>query len=113
MPDTIDTVKELLWDTLIEGVLSSLLGGLPGFLSAMIIGVVTVFTDKIYAALALIVDLRAIVFKVEGHRIEYDRASMKLKLVAREKGKDSPEYKAARNENKKALARLVHFDIAG
>ncbi len=72
--------------------------------------IVTAIADKIFKEAALQLEIELIPIKNEILRKEFDRASIKLKLLACEKGIDSPEFKEARNANVEALSKLVRLN---
>lgn len=105
--------KELVWDSLVKAAIARLFAAVP-FLAWGPVGIavswaLTLFADKIYEAVKLAVELEVIVLRNEAHRRAFDRASVELRLLARTKGIESPEFKVAREEHKKALAQFVRF----
>lgn len=111
-----DIFKRLVWDTLVSVMLKQLFSAVPwlgwgpvGLLVGWIVGMVA---DYLYVALEMAVDLQVIKFKNEAHRREFEKASVTLHILAKEKGIDSPEFKSARDEHKKALSLLVQFNLS-
>ena len=101
-----DFFKDLVWDTVLEALLNAVL---PGWLSAILGPVFRGFADKLYASLRLIVDMENIRIKNNELRLEYNAASVQLKLIAESSGPDSEAFKNARLKNKQALKALVNF----
>lgn len=113
LPDLGDLFKDLVWDLLVKAALSKLFAAIPwlgwGPVGILVGWIVGMLADYLYDAVKMTIDLQVIAFKNEQHRREYDKAGVTLKLIARDKGIDSPEFKAARDENKKSLSRFVTF----
>jgi hypothetical protein len=106
-----DAFKDLIWSALVKAAIAALTKAIP-FLGIPVIGpivalVVGLFADRLYDALKLTLDLKAIAIRNEEHRKAFDVASVKLAILARDKGADSQEYKDARDAHKSALARFV------
>ncbi len=105
--------QELLWSTLINAALKGLFALLPalgwGPVGYIVTWVVGYFSDILFKGLSEVLDLEKIAIKNNELRQAYDRASVTLAILARDKGIDSPEYREARNENKDALSKLVRW----
>lgn len=71
--------------------------------------VVMHFAEKLFEATNLVIQLETIVLRNESHRKAFDNAAVKLKILARDKGVDSEEFRKARDEHKRALSELVQF----
>lgn len=110
-----DNFKALFWDVIIKQVINRLFVAAPwlawGPFGWAVSFLITRFTDKIYTLVRYMVDDAKIVFRNEQFQKEYDRASVKLKILLKEKGMESPEYKAARKEHLEALSSLVRFTV--
>lgn len=106
--------KSLVWDGVIDASLSALFVQAPYLnvwpLRQIITGISRLATDKVFAMLKLTVDLQAIVFLNTHHKAAFDNAFVKLKILARDKGIDSPEFKKAKEDAKIDLARFLHFN---
>lgn len=111
-----DVFKELVWDGFVRASIASLFAAVPfltwGPLGFLITTVVMLFTDRLYAAVKMTVDLEVIVFKNKQFESAFDNAAIKLKVVAVDYGGDSSQYKAARIEHQKALSQFVRFGVA-
>jgi hypothetical protein len=108
-----DIFKELVWDVLVKAAIGQLFAALP-FLAWGPIGIVvswalTLFANKLYEGVKEFVNLQAIVLRNEAHQRAYDRASVSLKIIAQQKGIESPEFKNAREDHKKKLSEFVRF----
>lgn len=107
--------KSLVWDTLVKVALQQLFLAVPllgwGPIGYVVSWVVVKLTDKLYDVTKTAVDLEVIVLRNEEHRREYAVAAVKLKLIAKSKGVDSPEFKNAREEHQQALSRFVRFAV--
>jgi hypothetical protein len=100
-----DLFKFLAWDTLVDGTLTYF--GLNWWPLNVMVHVVT---NRMYEGLRLLVDLQAIVILNEAHRKAYDDAAIKLKIIAHDRGIDSPEFKKAREDAKAAFAIFVQYN---
>lgn len=110
------TFKSLVWDNLIEAAITALFAAVP-WLNAWPIGgavryILKLFSDKVFDALKLSVDLQAIVLVNEQHKNAYNKQLSKLKIIAREKGIDSVEFAKERENAKKALSVFVSYGAA-
>lgn len=109
-----DIFKKLVWDSLIKFALQQLFLAVPllgwGPIGYVVTWIATYFTDKLFVALKLAVDLEMIVLRNEEHKREYTLAALDLKHIIKEKGLNSPEFKKAREKHQEALARFVRFD---
>lgn len=111
--DLSDIFKSLVWDTLVKAALSQLFLAVPllgwGPIGYVVSWLAVYFTDKLYAVVKTAVDLEVITLRNEEHKKEYAGAAVRLKLIAKSKGVDSPEFMKAREEQKLALSRFVRF----
>jgi hypothetical protein len=105
--------KDLFWDGVTEAAILAVFASVPWLnvwpLSAIVRLLLKGFSEKMFTGLKLIVDLQAIAFLNEEHKKAYDKASVQLKIIANDKGVDSPEFKRARENAKEALSRFVSF----
>ena len=108
-----DIVHDLVWTAIIKLVTERLFSMIP-FLAWGPLGILTSFVvgklmEWAYEAMKLAVDLQVIRFNNEAHQRAFDTASVTLKIIARDKGINSLEFKEARDAHKKALAIFVKF----
>lgn len=105
--------KSLVWDNLVKFAIQQLFLAVPllgwGPLGYIVSWVITFIADKLFIALKLAVDLEVIVLRNEEHKREYTLAAIQLKLIAKEKGLNSPEFKKAREKQQEALSRFIRF----
>lgn len=110
-----DLFKQLVWENITKAALNKLFAAIPALSWGPIGYFVTWFwgklADYVYEEVKLYVNLEYIVFKNKILEKEFNLASVKLKIIARESGIDSEAFRSARDENKKALSNLVR--IAG
>lgn len=104
--------KDLVWDNIITVALTALTVAVP-FLAVwpvrpIMMFIVHQFTDALYDVLKLTFDLTQIAFTNELHKRTFDHEAVKLHVIAKEKGIDSDEFKAAKEDAKNALAVFVH-----
>lgn len=108
-----DSFKSLVWDVVVKAALSKLFAAVPwlgwGPVGAIISGIAGLAGDSLYGMATEFFDLQAIKFKNDAHRRAFDMASVKLAILAREKGVGSPEFKQARDEQKKALSNFIKW----
>jgi hypothetical protein len=106
--------KDLVWDSLVEVLLTKLYASAPFLvvwpLSSITRGLVEMCSNKLFAILKLTIDLQAVVLLNEHHKKEFSDAVIKLKLLAKEQGLGSSDYKKAKEDAKEKLARYVHFN---
>lgn len=108
-----DLFKDLIWDNLIEAALSSLFAALP-FLNFWPINVairyiIMEFTTGLYIGLAQFIDTTMIPIKNEQLKIDYQKAQVKLKIIAGGRGIESEEFKNARIEHKDYLRKHLRI----
>lgn len=113
LPNIGDTFKDLVWDAVIKYALGKLFEAIP-FLGKPIINLVVTMVFKfvaewLYDGLKGIISFENTFFVNNDHRKAYDNASVAQKIIARDKGIDSPEFRKARDANKKALSDLTQW----
>ena len=106
-----DLFKSAIYDPLIDAALVSFLGGVLGVpvVGTFVRFVARVFANKLFEAMRLILDLQAIAFVNEGHKKDFDRAAVTLRIIGQSKGIDSPEFKTARENAKAALSDFARY----
>lgn len=105
--------KGLVYDNAVEAGLAALFAYAPFLavppLKQGLSYIVKLFADRLFEVIRIGVDIGAIQLRNAEAQRAYLHASVKLKLVARAKGIDSPEFRAAREEDKRAFAKFVRF----
>lgn len=108
-----DPFKDLIWDNVVRAALAALMAAIPFLalpgLSLLVTLVVTTFANLVYDSIRELIDLRTISLKNEEHRREFDKAAIALRLLEKDFGPDSAEYKAARERHREALAQFVRW----
>lgn len=106
--------KSLVWDNAVKRVLTDFVFANSKFLSFgpikfLITKIVIHFADLLFKAIIMAIDMQKIAWKNESLEKEFKTAELKLKLIARDHGIESEEFKVARKENQDALYKLVSF----
>lgn len=106
-----DLFKDLVYDNLVKAAIERLFLAAPflawGPFGVIVTHYLTKFANLLYEVTKTFVIVESIPIKNEALRKEYDRASVKLKIIAGEKGINSTEFKEARNADKENLLKLV------
>jgi len=106
--------KSFVWDAAAKYAVSQIFLAVPflslGPLAPIVTWVVTLIADKIYMAIEVVMDLQTIAFKNQAHKEAFDKASLRLKLVAQVKGIDSEEFRKERDAQKEKLSEFVRFN---
>jgi hypothetical protein len=108
-----DLFKSMVWDAMVRLLLTRLFAAIP-FLGFGPIGIVVgwiagYLSSALYNVIKEFIDFGLIAFKNAEHKRAFDDASVKLGLIARDKGINSPEFKVARDAQKARLADFVRF----
>ncbi len=110
-----DLFKDLVWDNLVKAAMTKMFVAVPflawGPIGGIIEHLFIKFAGKLYDVLKLELDVKSMVFKNKRLEKEFNRASVKLKIIARDKGINSEEFKKQRDLHKKQLADFVRFNI--
>jgi hypothetical protein len=110
-----DTFKVFVWDALVQIAIQRLFKAIPwlgfGPVGVVVSWVAGMLAEQLYDAAKLVIDLKTVAFVNEVHRKAYENASIKLAVLAHDKGIDSDEFKVARDEHKKALHQFVLFNV--
>ena len=99
-----DLFKTLAWDTLVQAALVALK---IDFWPLNVI--FEYFSEKLYELTRLQFDMAMITFINAEHEAAFDKAEVTLKILGQQKGVDSPEYQAAKENAKNALSKFVRF----
>jgi len=107
--------KSLVWDVLVKRYLSelfiSLSIGPTSFLAVIITKIAMYFLERLYPIIEQTVKIGEIRLTNEIHQAAYQRAHLKLVILAKEKGIDSFEFKKQREIQHEKLADLVIYNI--
>lgn len=71
--------------------------------------IIQLVADWVFRKIILFMDLAAVRFKNADLQVAYDKAFVALKIIAIDKGLDSPEYKKAKEDAKAALSQIARF----
>ena len=108
--------KDMVWDILLKKGISTLMLSLSispqGFLGIILTKLIIAIADKLYPIMVKMVKIETIQIQDEIHQKSFERAQLKLKIIAKEKGIDSQEFKDAREKEKQALRKLILFNDA-
>lgn len=108
--------KDMVWDILLKKGISTLMLSLSispqGFLGIVLTKLIIAIADKLYPIMVKMVKIETIQIQDEIHQKSFERAQLKLKIIAKEKGIDSQEFKDAREKEKQALRKLILFNDA-
>lgn len=106
-----DLFKDLLYATIVKAAIQRLFLIAPflswGPLGVLVSHYLTKFAMLLYEIAETFIDLKTVPIKNEKLRKEFERASIKLNIIANGKGIDSPEFKEQRDADHKALLDLV------
>lgn len=112
-----DLFKTLVWDNAINAFLTWLFTAAPWLniwpLKPIVAGVTNLILNKFYGFMVLFADLKAAKIINENHRRSFEKASVVLALIARDKGIESEEYKNARNDAKEHFKSLIVYNGVG
>lgn len=72
----------------------------------------TLFTDRFYTVAREVWDVESIIYNNEELERAYTGAALKLKIIARDKGIESEEYRSAREKHKQDLSKFVRIGSA-
>lgn len=110
-----DIFKSIAWEPIVSVVLKQLFTRFPvlgfGPIQWIISTLVFKFTDELYEAVRLFINLEVISFRNENFRIAFERKAVELKLVARSFGVDSEQFKEARKGFREDLKNVAHIEL--
>lgn len=111
-----DLFRELVWGSLVKAVLGRIFAAVPllgwgpiGFVVAFFVNKIA---SEIYDDVKELIKLEVIEFRNKEFEKAFNTTSVKLKIIAREKGIESPEFRSARDADKIALSKLARFGVA-
>ena len=109
-----DAFKSLLWDAFVKAALSKIFSAVPllgwGPFGMIITFFANRYANKIYEALKYMINVELIVLKNLEAKKSYDKARVTLTVLFYTAGKDSQEFKNAREIHKNTLANFVSWD---
>lgn len=114
--DAGDLFRDLVWHAIVKAALGRLFLLVPllgwGPIGYIITYFAMKYADQLYEGVRLLIEVEVIVFRNKEFEKAYDDASVKLHIIAKDKGIDSPEFRSAREENRKRLSDLARFNVA-
>lgn len=116
LSNTVDAVKELLWDSIVKDSMTKIfvvlpILGWPPF-ALLVNFLVKTYSDYLYQALRGLLSEQMILFKNENALRQFKKSAAKLREVAEKNGVNSVEFKETRNENKKLFENFIRYDVA-
>lgn len=108
-----DLFKDLVFDHLVKAAIAQVVGLAPflawGPVSFIVGKVITYVASLLYEHLRLAINFQVILLNNELHHKAFVEASYSLTKLGKEKGIDSPEFKAQREKHKVALSKFVRY----
>ena len=108
-----DLFKDSVWGPLVKASLAQLFKSVPilgfGPIGWVVNWIVMKVASDIFDKMEDVIDLERISFNNHQLHNEYIASLMRLRLVEREKGLNSDEYKQAKELNKINFSKFVHF----
>ena len=109
-----NAINDLLWEPLTEAALVALFAEVPVLavwpLKQIISGFVRWVSRLLWEQIDLYTDLAAVHLLNAKHRSEFDRESVRLRMIAVESGVDSEDFRKARDEATKTFAKFIRFN---
>ena len=107
--------RKIVWDVLskkaIAKVMALLVINPSGVLGTIVLNILAKISEKAFEWVALEIKLESIKVVNEVHQSQFERAQLKLKLIARNSGIESDEFKKARVEEHEKLVKVVVFNL--
>lgn len=104
-----------MWDNLVEAVLERLFISMPllawGPIGVVVSWCITSIGEQLFKTLKVSVDITAIKLKNVEAQKQWESASVRLWFIAEDEGINSEKFKQAREYEKEAFAKFVHFNI--
>lgn len=109
--------KGLVWSNIVDATLAAFFIKYP-FLKVwpveqIIRYLVNRWSDELYGIAKLTMDVTAIRLMNAIHLAEYEKASIRLKIIAIDRGIESDEFKKARESYRLSLSKFTHFGAIG
>lgn len=112
----IDTVKDIIWDNLIDAALTALFVKYSwlawGPLKWFVTYIVEKFTDEFYVFASTFLNLKAIALRNKKDQEKYTESSVRLYLLAREYGVKSKQYLEYKDAAKADFKETIQFGVA-
>lgn len=112
--DISDLFKSFVWDVMIKAAIADAMVALSlsptGFLGVLLTKLIIYGTNKLYPYIVRFVKIQSIILQDEIHQKGFEKAQLKLKLVALKNGIDSQEFKDARKIEQDTLYKLIKFN---
>lgn len=109
------TFKDLIWLPLLrlgEGALETSVPALNfPILKQVDEFILESLAEWLYSQIVMLLDVETIRLANAEHQAAYDKASLTLKIIAKDKGATSPEFAEAKENAKKALSQFVRFNM--
>jgi hypothetical protein len=106
--------RDLVWSPVITAGIVAIQTYLPllkfPIIGPIFKGIIALSSDWIFGQIIKFIDITAIKLSNAAHEAAYNDASLKLKIIAHDKGVDSPEFLEARSAAKDALSRFTMFN---
>lgn len=107
--------RKIVWDVLskkaIAKVMALLVINPSGVLGTIVLNILAKISEKVFEWVALEIKLESIKVVNEVHQSQFERAQLKLKLIARNSGIESDEFKKARKEEHEKLVKVVVYNL--
>lgn len=114
--NSVDAVKELLWDNIVKQSMARIFVALPllGWppFALVVNHLVKIYSDYLFEALRGFLSEEMILFKNENALKQFKKSAALLHEIAQTKGIGSVEFRETRNENKKLFEDFVRYDVA-
>ena len=108
-----DVFKLVVWDNLRAFAIRSLFAGVPWLkvwpLGPIIKWLAGSISDTVFETIKLNIDLAALKFMDSNTERHFNDSIVKLKLIERDYGVESKEYKEARDDARKIFAAFIRF----
>lgn len=107
--------RKIVWDVLskkaIAKVMALLVINPSGVFGTIVFKILAKISEKAFEWVALEIKVESIKVVNEVHQSQFERAQLKLKLIARNSGIESDEFKKARVEEHEKLVKVVVFNL--
>jgi hypothetical protein len=108
-----DVFRDVIWENLVQAGLAAWFTAVPAFgvwpLRPIVTAIVGMAQGWIYKAMREQMDLRVIALVNERAQREFDSAAVTLKLIERDYGPESDQYRKARDNAQVSLSRFLRY----